>query len=198
MTDNPENKRVFSPFYKEARKLAWAEFREIKGLIPLRGTSLEERTRRNTIIREKLPSLSMETLSLLFKEFDHDLSAREIETRLNKDLSNLEDLLLLGCNLGHTYTAKRCRRLTVKMQESLIRRAENFDPEEIIARAEEYDEEIIMRLNIFEQIISQRSDRNVIIEKLKSRGLYKRCRNGDDWLERFVEFYAQSSEKNRY
>ncbi len=173
-------KHIAVPSYKEPKimhkDLILAEFHEIKKLIPPKGISREKRAGLNSIIRRKLPLLDIRALGLLYTTCDHDLSAREIEKRLDVDsIDNLGDLLGL-CSDLNTFgpeginTKRRCR-LTVKIFDNLGKRAESFNPEDIVNYAEKYKSDIIEQdLLVFERIISKRNDRDEIVKILESRG----------------------------
>ncbi len=153
------------------------EYEEIKGLIPPKGISVEERAKLNSIIREKLPNLNIRTLGLLFHHCNHDLSAREIEKRLDaKKDDSLGDLLFLYRNMaeipGMTFP-KRAGKLMEKIFKNLTEQVESFDQKNIVSCVEEHGSSSMpTRNDILAEMVGRRSDHDEIIEKLKSHGIY--------------------------
>jgi hypothetical protein len=197
MNDSPENKDS----NLSRKELIKIECEEIKKLIPPKGVSIEERSCLNKTIREKLPLADIVTLGYLYACHNHDLSAGEIERRLNSGVeSDLEGLLALQLQMSDIpaehWVAKRLTRLREKIHENIVKHAKNYAQQEIIYCAETYRSTILERTRVFEHIIGYREDQDEIVKTLRSHGVYSHLDRLDkDKLDYYRAEYKRLSLK---
>jgi len=93
--------------YAEATK---SELEEMRALIPRKGTALPERTRRNKLVRERLPNLRHETVVILALFDRYALSFGELEFRLTHKRFNFAQIVDLMFALSCITYTKRVQR----------------------------------------------------------------------------------------
>ncbi len=142
-------------------------------LIPSRGMSLEERAKRNVIIRRELPQLSNKTIFLLALAKGHQLSRNELIKRLdNHQFDNLMELFELSDLLFSLTVTRIIGRLIDKAFAEIGKVALLTAQEEVIEVIKIFHRERVAGDScILEDIICSRPDASEILKKIKEMGL---------------------------
>lgn len=123
-------------------ELTQNELAEMQALIPERGVSRPERTRRNKLVRERLPNLRNGTVVILSLYYKHGLSFGELEFRLLHKKFTFEQLVDLLFALSFIHYSNRIQRIFSLTVSRLKELGPSVNYQKILEKYREYEKNL--------------------------------------------------------